>query len=61
MNNLYDDNARKIDDLERKVRELNKRIMELEGALYWNYSNVLDRLNELEKSAWFSYIDLNKW
>ena len=61
MNNLYDANARKIDDLERKVRELNTRIMELEGALYWNYSNVLDRLNELEKSAWFSYIDLNKW
>ena len=61
MNNLYDDNARKIENLEREVRELNKRIMELEGALYWNYSNVLDRLNELEKSAWFSYIDLNKW
>lgn len=61
MNNLYDDNARKIDNLEREVRELNKRIMELEGALYWNYSNVLERLNELEKSAWFSYIDLNKW
>ena len=61
MNNLYDDNARKIENLEREVRELNKRIMELEGALYWNYSNVLDRLNELEKSAWFSYVDLNKW
>lgn len=61
MNNLYDDNARKIEDLERKVRELNARIIELEGILYWNYSNVLDRLNALEKSAWFSYIDLNKW
>jgi len=53
--------ARRIEDLEDKVRELNTRIMELEGVLYWNYSNVLDRLNALEKSAWFSYIDLNKW
>ena len=61
MNNLYDANANRIADLEREVRELNKRIMQLESNLYWNYSNVLDRLNELEKSAWFSYIDLNKW
>lgn len=61
MNNLYDTNARKIEDLEREVRELNKRIMQLESTLYWNYCDVLDRLNELEKSAWFSYVDLNKW
>lgn len=46
--------ARRIEDLEREIRELNMRLTELEGY-------VLPRLNELEQSAWFSYVDLNKW
>ena len=45
---------RRIEDLEREIRELNMRLTDLEGY-------VLPRLNELEQSAWFSYIDLNKW
>lgn len=61
MNNLYGNNAIKIEDLENKVRELSTRIMELEGLLWWKYGNVLERLDALEKSAWFSYVDLNKW
>ena len=52
---------RRIEDLEREIRELNMRVMELEGILWWNNNDILSRLDALEKSAWFSYIDLNKW
>ena len=58
MNNLSWNYERRIGELERELRSLTDRLRYLEDIVWWDHQN---RLNELEKSAWFSYIDLNKW
>lgn len=50
--------AKRVEDLEELVRKLSSRIVDLESIVWWDHQN---RLNDLEQSAWFSYVDLNKW
>lgn len=57
-NDLSGNYASRIDDLERTVRDLRARIFDLEAMLWWGNDSILERLNELEKSAWFSYVDI---